>query len=67
MEQIFKIGSVSSASRAKRALTEQSIKGRLTKTEGGEEGCTWGIAVIGRESERAARVLREAGIRYEAL
>ncbi len=67
MEQIFKIGSVSSASKAKRVLTEKQIKGRLTKTSDTDEGCAWGVAVLGKDAERAVRVLRAEGIRYEAL
>ena len=67
MEQILKIGSVSSAAKAKRALSEKHIKGRLTKTSVTDEGCAWGIAVLGTEAERAVRILRAEGIRYEAL
>ena len=67
MEQIFKLGSVSNASKAKRVLSARGIKGRMTKTDGGKEGCTWGLAVDGKEAETAAGVLRAEGIRYEAL
>ena len=65
MEQIFKIGAVSGASRAKRILSESGIKGRLTKTDGGVAGCAWGIAVADAAAVEAARLLRAAGIRYE--
>ena len=67
MEQILKIGSVSSATKAKRVLGDESIKGRLTKTADGEEGCAWGVAVAGKDAESAVRVLRAVGIRYEVL
>lgn len=67
MEQIFRLGSVSGASKAKRVLSERNVKGRLTKTSDKEEGCTWGVAVAGRDAEIAARILRAEGIRYEAL
>ena len=67
MEQILKLGSVSNASKAKRVLNDRSIKGRLTKTSDTAEGCAWGIAVAGRDAERAVRILRAEGIRYEAL
>ena len=67
MEQILKIGSVSSATKAKRVLEDESIRGRLTKTGEGEEGCAWGVAVSGKDAERAVRLLRAAGIRYEVL
>lgn len=67
MEQIFKLGSVSNAARAKRVLNAKGIKVRITKTDGKEDGCTWGIAVGGRESQSAAVALRAEGIRYEAL
>ena len=67
MEQIFKIGAVSSASRAKRILSENGIKGRLTKTDSGKEGCAWGIAVSGTSAVAAAKLLRVAGVKYEVL
>ena len=67
MEQIFKIGSVSGASRAKKALQTHGVKGRITKTGDTKDGCAWGIAVTGREAETAARILRLEGVRYEAL
>ena len=67
MEQTFKLGSVSSAAKAKRVLNAKGIKGRITKTDGKEEGCAWGIAVDGRAAQAAASALRAEGIRYEAL
>ena len=67
MEQIFKLGSVSNAAKAKRILSVKGIKGRITKTDAKSEGCTWGVAVNGKEAEIAASVLRAEGIRYEAL
>jgi hypothetical protein len=67
MEQIFKIGAVANASRAKRILTENGIKGRLTKTDDQSEGCAWGIAVGGKDAEGATLILKRAGIRYEVL
>lgn len=65
MEQVFKIGAVSGASRAKRILSEGGVKGRLTKTDGGMEGCAWGIAVADAAAVEAARLLRAAGVKYE--
>ena len=50
MEQLFKLGSVSSAAKAKRVLLKESIRGRMTKTGTGEDGCTWGIAVLGKDA-----------------
>lgn len=67
MEQIFKLGSVSTAAKARRVLLTQSIRGRMTKTDTSSDGCAWGIAVEGRDAERAVRILRAEGIRYEAL
>ena len=67
MEQLFKLGSVSSASKAKRVLTARGIRGRITKTGDKDEGCAWGIAVVGKDAEMASRILRAEGIRYEAL
>lgn len=67
MEQIFKIGAVANASRAKRILSENGIKGRLTKTDDSTEGCAWGIAVGGKDAEGATLLLKRAGIRYEAM
>lgn len=67
MEQIFKLGAVANASRAKRILTESSIKSRLTKTDDTKEGCVWGIAVEGADAEKAVLLLKRAKIRYEAL
>ena len=67
MEQIFKIGAVANASRAKRILTESGIKGRLTKTDDSREGCAWGIAVGGKDAEETSLLLKRAGIRYEVL
>ena len=67
MEQIFKTGAVSAATRAKKILTAQGIKSRITKTDGGIDCCAWGIAVSGDTAPAAARVLRAEGIRYEAL
>lgn len=65
MEQIFKIGAVSGASRAKRVLAAGGVRGRLTKTEGGVAGCTWGVAVADTAAVEAARLLRAAGVKYE--
>ena len=67
MEQLFKLGSVSSAAKARRVLLKESIRGRMTKTGTGEDGCAWGIAVSGKDAARAAHLLRAEGIRYEAL
>ncbi|MBE6656183.1 MAG: hypothetical protein E7609_04880 [Ruminococcaceae bacterium] len=67
MEQIFKLGSVSNAAKARRILTNKGIRGRLTKTEEKDEGCAWGIAVVGKDAQAAASALRAEGIRYEAL
>ena len=67
MEQVFKMGAVANASRAKRIFTESGIKGRITKTDDSSEGCAWGIAVQGNEAETAALLLKRAGIRYEIL
>ena len=67
MEQIFKIGSVSNAARARRVLSAKGIRGRMTKTDGTDEGCAWGLAVDGKEAQTAAAALRSEGIRYEAL
>ncbi len=67
MEQIFKLGSVSNAAKARRILTAKGIKGRLIKTEERKEGCAWGIAVVGKDAQAAASALRAEGIRYEAL
>ena len=65
MEQIFKIGAVSGASRAKRVLAAGGVRGRLTKTEGSVAGCTWGVAVADTAAVEAARLLRAAGVKYE--
>ena len=67
MEQLFRLGAVSSAAKARRILNERGIKGRITKTNVTEEGCVWGIAVLGKDAEKAALALRTEGIRYEAL
>ena len=67
MEQIFRLGPVSSAARAKRILSDKGIRGRITKTNESKEGCVWGIAVIGKDAERAAIILRTEGVSYEAL
>ena len=67
MEQIFKFGSVSNAAKAKRVLSAKGIRGRMTKTDGTDEGCAWGLAVSGKEAVTAANALRAEGIRYEAL
>lgn len=67
MEQIFKLGSVSNAAKAKRVLSAKGIRGRMTKTDGADEGCAWGLAVSGKEAVMAANALRTEGIRYEAL
>lgn len=67
MEQIFKIGAVSGASRARRVLSEAGIRARITKTSDGKEGCLWGIAVPLTKAEETVQLLRRAGIRYEVL
>ena len=67
MEQILKTGAISAATRAKKILASEGIRARITKTNGGSEGCTWGVAVMGESAVAAARILRAEGIRYEAL
>ncbi len=67
MEQIFKIGAVSAASKGKRILSDHGYRARLTKTDDASEGCAWGLAVSGKDAEAATRILRAAGVRYELL
>ena len=67
MEQVFKIGAVSAASKGRRILSDHGIRGRLTKTDDAGEGCAWGLAVLGKDAEEVTRLLRAAGIRYELL
>lgn len=67
MEQYFRLGAASAATKAKRILSGEKILGRIVKTEDSPEGCTWGIAVKGESAQEAAQILKRAGIRYEAL
>lgn len=67
MEQIFKLGSASTATKAKRLLSKEGIHGRIMKTEDTKDGCAWGVAVGGQAAKTASQLLRQAGIRYEAL
>ena len=67
MEQYFKLGAASAATKAKRILSGEKILSRIVKTEDSPEGCAWGIAVKGESAQAAAQLLRRAGVRYEAL
>lgn len=67
MEKLIKIGTVTAASRARRALLEESVHTRLTKVETTREGCVWGLKVEETEALSAARALRRLGIGYELL
>ena len=65
MEQLIKIGSVTAASRARRALLEESLRTRLTKVEAKREGCVWGLKVKDEDLLAVTRGLRDLKIPYE--
>ena len=67
MERLIKIGSVTAASRARRALLAESLHTRLTKAETTREGCIWGLRVKENELFTVTRALRRLGYSYELI
>lgn len=65
MERLIKIGTVTDASRARRALLSEGIHTRLTKAESTNEGCVWGLKIIDTALPSAVRILKILGISHE--
>ena len=65
MERLIKIGTVTDASRARRALLSEGIHTRLTKAESNGEGCVWGLKAEDTALPNAVRILKILGIPYE--
>ena len=64
-ERLIKIGAVSTAASARRALLSEGIHTRLTKTETSKEGCIWGLKIEEGKLMSAIMILRRLGTPYE--
>jgi hypothetical protein len=64
MDEIVTIGSLTYAQKAKRMLAAKGIHVRLIKTDGGEAGCTYALAIPGASFFDAIAALRTSGIPY---
>ena len=67
MERLIKIGTVTAAARARRALLGESLHTRLTKAESTREGCVWGLSVRDQDVLAVTRALRRLGCSYELI
>ena len=67
MERLIKIGSVTLASRARRALLKESLPTRLTKAETRQDGCVWGLKVKNADLLSVTEALRRLGYSYELV
>ncbi len=65
VERMIRIGTVTEASRARRALLERGIRTRLTKAEATKDGCIWGLKVDAASLLMAVKTLGQCGISYE--
>lgn len=66
-EKVLAIGSISTATRAKRALLREGVRSRFVKTDSHGDGCSWGLKIDHDALLTAIKILREAGISYEVL
>ena len=69
MTRIVVIGSMTSAQRARRILSAQGFRVRLTKTESAVRGggCVYGLEVAEGDLHGACTALRAGGIEYRLL
>lgn len=69
MTHTLRIGSVSRATRARKALAAIGISSRMRKTDAAvtETGCTWGLVIADADLYRAVCELRRLGIPYDVL
>lgn len=66
---VSEIGSVTYASKARKALSDESIGSSIVKLSDSRRGrgCIYGIEVNCNQTENAVRVLQKNGIRYESF
>ena len=66
MNRRIRIGSITYAQKAKRALSAEGIRAHITKLEGGLEGtgCVYGLEIPAGREQEAKVVLRRAGIEH---
>ena len=69
MNRIVLIGSMTTAQKARRALSARGLHARLTKTDGSMrgEGCVYGLELSESDLLTACAILRANGIDYRVL
>ena len=66
-ERLIQIGTVSTAARVRRALLQEDIHTRLTKTESTKDGCVWGLKIEEEKLLSAIMILRRLSVSYVLL
>ena len=68
MNRRIRIGSITYAQKARRALSQRGIRARIVKLDTRhEEGCVYGIEIPRQASLDAERMLLSLGIEYRFL